>query len=440
MRSSHCSAATSPSARASGLLEEHAAEPVIRSAAIPLPSLSAVTGGHLMLGKDASYGVIGDAVRTIAPHSEAHEASLLFQFLAAAGNAIGPGPHFDVAGDHHRLNLYVAVVGDSGSSRKGTSWSYINQCMEGADPQWSENNIRSGLTSGPGLISQLSQMPDDARLLLVETELAPALGNAHRHSGALRDGWDKQALEVMSRNKPLRVTGAHLSMIGHMTQLELLSRLKERDIHNGLVNRILWVHTHRERLLPHGGCVPTADMARIQTAMKEAIEKARTVGVMTRDADASALWEAFYATHADNVSSQSVHSAVVQRGEAQVLRMSCIFAALDGSSVVQVSHLKAAIAAWNYAEASAGLIFESLEKSIPHRLTTLLKSRRRMTETEILTAFGRRHSGEIRAALKHLSDRGQVCWAKHRTAGRSTTTWYLAEDAFAGATLPVGLC
>ena len=39
-----------------------------------------------------------------------------------------------------------------------------------------------------------------------------------------------------------------------------------------------------------------------------------------------------------------------------------------------------------------------------------------------------------------LSDRGQVCWAKHRTAGRSTTTWFLAEDGFAGAPLPVGAC
>lgn len=52
----------------------------------------------------AYYGLAGDVVRTIAPHSEADPVAILVQFLTAVGNAIGRGPYYQVEGDRHGTN------------------------------------------------------------------------------------------------------------------------------------------------------------------------------------------------------------------------------------------------------------------------------------------------------------------------------------------------
>jgi hypothetical protein len=50
----------------------------------------------------AYYGLAGEIVRSIEPHSEADPVAILLQFLAAFGNAVGISPHYQVEGDKHR--------------------------------------------------------------------------------------------------------------------------------------------------------------------------------------------------------------------------------------------------------------------------------------------------------------------------------------------------
>jgi hypothetical protein len=47
---------------------------------------------------------------------------LLLQFLTPFGNAVGRDPHALVEDHRHAGKLFVAIVGASGTSRKGTSW------------------------------------------------------------------------------------------------------------------------------------------------------------------------------------------------------------------------------------------------------------------------------------------------------------------------------
>src|SRR5207244_1549654 len=116
-------------------------------------------------------GVAGDFVEIASPHSEGDPAALLVQFLAAVGNTFGRDPHVQIEGDTHPGNLYVAIVGNTSSGRKGTSWGRVKQVMELADPSWVDNNITGGLSSGEGLIwnvrdphfKQLSVTDDDGR-------------------------------------------------------------------------------------------------------------------------------------------------------------------------------------------------------------------------------------------------------------------------------------
>ena len=53
------------------------------------------------------YGLPGDVVRLIEPHTEADLVSLLVQVLCAFGVAVGPKPHLYVDGTDHSRYRFV---------------------------------------------------------------------------------------------------------------------------------------------------------------------------------------------------------------------------------------------------------------------------------------------------------------------------------------------
>jgi hypothetical protein len=64
-----------------------------------------------MKGKSAAfYGLTGQIVRLIEPHSEADPMALLIQFLVAFGNCVGRSAHFKVEADYHYSNLPPASL------------------------------------------------------------------------------------------------------------------------------------------------------------------------------------------------------------------------------------------------------------------------------------------------------------------------------------------
>jgi integrase len=170
----------------------------------------------------AYYGLAGEFVRLVEPHTEADPAALMFQFLAAIGSIIGGGPHYCAGADRHFTNLYIILVGNSSKARKGTSWSEVHRICQLIDIAWTKTRILSGLTSGEGLthavrdeitesvaikekgrvIDRQDQVTDlgekDKRLLCVEGELAQTLQCAAREGSTLspviRQAWDGAVL------------------------------------------------------------------------------------------------------------------------------------------------------------------------------------------------------------------------------------------------------
>jgi hypothetical protein len=63
------------------------------------------------LAPEAFYGLAGEIVSMLAPHSEADPVALLMHLLVAFGNIIGRAPHFIVGGTVHHANLYCVNVG-----------------------------------------------------------------------------------------------------------------------------------------------------------------------------------------------------------------------------------------------------------------------------------------------------------------------------------------
>ncbi len=83
---------------------------------------------------------------------------------------------------------------------------------------------------------------------------------------------------------------------------------------------------------------------------------ARACGELRRTPEAEALWGEFYRRTA-GIDVPGLLGAVTSRGEAQVLRLSGLYAMLAGADQVGVEHLRAGLALWDYCERGARWIF-----------------------------------------------------------------------------------
>jgi hypothetical protein len=94
------------------------------------------------MAQPAFYGLAGQIVDHIYPHSEASREALLLQLLVGLGSVIGSGPHRKQSGEH-RLNEFLVVVGSTSFGRKGTSWNPIENLLALVDPIWFRDRIAS---------------------------------------------------------------------------------------------------------------------------------------------------------------------------------------------------------------------------------------------------------------------------------------------------------
>jgi hypothetical protein len=385
------------------------------------------------LHEDALHGVAGRVVRLLSPHTEAHPAAILLQLLASFGNLIGPGPHCMVESTRHALNLYVVLVGDSSKARKGTSWNLIANLLEGVDPLWHGTCIGNSRLSADGLLQTLRDQdpPSERRLLALSEEFATVLHSVKRGNGhlspLLRCAWDNGNLPTLDLHRALRVTGAHLSLIAHITPQELTRNFQHHQTQNGFANRCLWTWVERAQCLPNGGSPPAHEFATVVGQLRRAAlwATARPAILFRRDEEASAMWARYYAAMSYH-HAVGLRGAATSRGEAQVLRLSALYAALDSSELIRRPHLDAAFAVWQYCYESATLLFGlSTGDAVADRIRDAIESSQNgLTRTEIGRLF-QGHVGldRIDQALDQLASLGTITYYTERTGGRRSTRW-----------------
>ncbi|MGE5444486.1 MAG: DnaB-like helicase N-terminal domain-containing protein [Ignavibacteriales bacterium] len=405
--------------------------------------------------KEAYYGLAGEIVNFISPHSEADTVALLANFLTAFGNVIGDKTHFRVEATKHFMRLFCVLVGDTSKGRKGTSWDYIENLFSFLEPEWVKN-IQTGLSSGEGLIWAvrdeirkhqpirekgrvvdyedvvIDKGVDDKRLLIVEGEFASPLRIMERDGNILspiiRCAWDSGDLQVLTKNSPAKATGAHISIIGHVTKQELLTYLSTTEAGNGFGNRFLWLYVKRSKSLPFGGGFHKENLEPIIKKLKVAIEFAKNTGEITWAEKSRPLWEAVYVKLSEG--KPGLIGALTARAEAYVTRLACIYALLDLSNEIQPEHLKAALAFWEYVEASVKYIFGN-SSGIPlvNELRDALRERP-MTRTEINDYFkGHKSSRRINEALRTLAESGEAQSDSIKTGGRAKEIWRLQDNS-----------
>ena len=396
----------------------------------------------------ALYGLAGQVVQSIAPHTEAHPASLLLQLLTAFGNMVGHGPHCMVGETRHALNLFVVLVGDSSKARKGSSWHQIARLLEEFGNPWMRSRVNHDRVSAVGLSFLLRDRrspPADNRLLVLCEDSGSVLSALKHDKGQLapllRAAWDSGNLPILDPRNPVRATGAHLSLIVHTTQRELVQNLTNDAAHNGFGNRCLWACVRRSQCLPEGGSPAEADLLACVIGLRHALHwaTAKPEILLTRNAAARALWQERYPDlsqlHA------GLRGAATSRAEAQVLWLSAIYATLDSTSTITRPHLEAALAVWNYCSASAALLFGlSTGDPIADRIREAIEaSGNGLTRQNIRRLFsGHIDTQRLNAALDHLESLQAIESFDEPTAGRPSTRWSRTPPQEATSSPPAG--
>lgn len=415
-----------------------------RPATIPWPTLDK---------QAVLYGPAGVFTLAVDEYTEADPVAVLINTLAAFGNVVGPGPHFRVEHTEHPLRMFGGLVGDSSKGRKGLSWSTPRHVFRRIDEAWALGCVTSGLSSGEGLIyhvrdPRVEKQPvkqkgrvvdyeevivdagvEDKRLFVVEEEFAQALKVMRREgnilSPVLREAWDTGNLHPLTKSNPIKATGAHISIVGHITTDELLRHLDSTEQANGFANRFLWALVRRSKEIAEPEGVPDRTLNPIILMLGESVHAAKGIRLMRRDEEARGYWGEIYSDLSS--AKPGLFGHITARAEAQVMRLACLYAALDKTCVVSRRHLEAGLAVWRYCEASARYIFgDATGDPIVDEITRLLRrSEKGLTRTEVSSHFGRnKPADELARAFTRLLELKLAFCREEETGGRKAERWF----------------
>lgn len=402
------------------------------------------------LTEAAYHGIAGDLVELADPCTEADPAAVLLTFLAMVGNAVGRSPHLAFGTEIHRCNLYIGLTGATGSGRKGTSLGPGRAIVGGADTKWAADRIANGLVSGEGLIYHVRdaaaeesggasawkvvkapKVKDagvrDKRLFCIETELGGLLTAMHRQgstlSHVLRAAWDGQKLQSLSKTAPVTATGAHISVIGHVTPEELRTALTSVDTANGFGNRFLWGLVKKSKTVPRPPAFEGPAVDALIREVREVLDYGAAVGAMQLDAETGEAYDAYYRALPDDP--PGISGVMAVRMPAFVLRLAMIYALLDMTAMIHRPHFEAALAIVRFCQDSARAIFgEMTGDPFADRIYEALQdgplSRRQIS----VDVFSKNVPASVIAAgLKTLERAGLAYPTRQLTAGRPMEVW-----------------
>lgn len=426
-----------------GITQEEEQDEIQDDSAVPWPE---------PMPEAAFYGLAGEVVAAILPHTEAAREAILVNFLIALGAMAGRGPHTTAGNARHGVNLFAVLTGATSGGRKGTSQAAVDGLLRLVDADFMKDKTPGGLSTGEGLIwivrdpverpkkckpgtPSNGEMEiefagiDDKRLMVVETELGQTLQVLKREgntlSAILRQAWDgKECLQALTKAVKGQSTGAHISLIGHVTREELLKNFASVEILNGLGNRILWVCVRKSKDLPEGGRIP--DLSGLAERVAAALQFASLGPEVARSPESAQLWANVYP--ALNAERGGLWGAATARAAANVARISTLYALLDSTDTIRPEHLKAAVAVWQYCENSARFIFGGQESdTVQQKIIENLKAKP-LTQTAINGLFGGHVSaGKLREKLEMLSAKGRIVCREEKTDGRALKKWILVR-------------
>ena len=408
------------------------------------------------MAPEAYHGPIGTIVRGLGPETEADPAALIVALLVGFGNLIGRTVGIRRGAVLHRTNEYALIVGASSRARKGTAWAEVEQVLGRVAPHWLSECLATGLSSGEGLAYRVrdpvrdpsgdddDEPPkvrdpgaSDKRLLIAEDEFSQPLRTMKRDgnilSEYLRTLWDRGYAGALTKHDPTRATNAHVSIVGAIVAEALREEMTRVHLRDGFANRFLFVCAKRSRSLPHGGNLVPAELDGWPAvdALRTALTWAEHPRELSMVGDAICQWVDVYDDYL-MAERPGVLDALTARAAPHVLRLAVIYAVADCSYGIEAVHLAAALAVWDYCEASVSYLFgDAVGPTTAERVLVALRDAGTagMTRTELRDLFNRNEAGEvINAALRSLVRRRLAWGERTATGGRPAERWQAEVD------------
>jgi len=391
--------------------------------------------------KDAFHGLPGAIVEKIAPNTEGDPVAILTQLLVCCGALIGRGAYFQVEATLHHPNQFLLLIGETSRARKGSALDHVTRVLGEVDPAFPAR-LATGLSSGEGVVWKVRDGDGqdagavDKRLLVIETEFASVMKSASREtstlSSTLRNVWDGRPLALMTRTAPATATGAHISIIGHITHSELRRHATTTEIANGFLNRFVLAAVRRVRLLPEGGNPDPLKGSGLAGYLATVLGHARTAGQLKLEAAARELW--WHAYPQLTQPADGLAGDLTARAEAHTIRLALLYALLDGQRQIKTEHLTAALALWDYtARSAAWALAQATGDPLAEQIhAALLRSPDGLTRTQISQLLHRSLPvHQLQQALDTLAAAGRAHPTKITTAGRPAELWHATPHPIA---------
>ena len=331
-----------------------------------------------------------------------------------------------------QLGSFARSLGLQQPAARGRSAAVLRPVLRAADDRWWRAAYVNGFASGEAIIGRLSGHHDDdpenvtgeRRALIFEPEFARLLTVNNRDgstsSPILRGAWDDGRLQLIRAKSSLLAEGTHVSIVAHITPGKLREKLATVEVASGFANRFLFFLVRRSKRLPSGGYLDPAIIGDLGRRTREALDVARASRILRRTPDAEALWANVYHAEPDR---DGLLGEITARWAAQMLRLSVVYALLDQAEAIDVPHVAAARAVWDYAVASARFVFgdatgnprqdrllEALRDAFPEGLDST---------TIANVVFGKNAPpGAIDAAIRSLLERHLIEVDRIPTGGR----------------------
>lgn len=397
-----------------------------------------------VLDEKAYHGITGDFVRLATRSSESDPAAVLATFLARVGVEFGNDPTLYVGDTMHKARLAAVIVGSSSKARKGTSGKPVLRLFEMVEgrARYSPGPFSSGEGITYAVRDEVKKWNEkkqtysvvdpgepDKRLFVLDEEFAGAMAQTKREGNTLsmviRNAWDNGNLDPLTKTTKTRATNAHVGWVSHITLFELNKRLDETEGFNGFANRILWICAKRSKIVAWPERMPDDELEDIRHRLVEVLSTAQEKGfhVLKWSGEAKAAW---CSRHYPDLTRdhQGLVGCVINRAEAQVVRLAMIYCLLDGDDTISLDHLDAALAFWSYCEQSARYIFHGRQADqTAQRILDALQAGP-VTATELHKLFGNHLSKErLETVLAELMAAGRIEKDIVKGPGRPATTW-----------------
>ena len=405
-----------------------------------------------VLSPDALPGFVGQFVELATRHSEADPAAVLATLLVRFGAEVygyqkDKGPFLAIGEAIHPPRLFAVVCGNSSKARKGTSRQPVTRLFKRdlCDPEELDRlhlpppARESGgpLSTGEGLAYPLRENaqnsnrdPNDKRLCIMDEELASGLSCTKREgntlSMAIRTFWDGGEYSPLTKTNPMEVKGAHICLLSHITKEELEMSLSSVNMANGFGNRFLWICARRSKNVALPRPMPVEEIAVMQRRLWELVALAQQAGEVYLTGEAMQEWSGIYQEL--SADTYDLTGAIVNRAEAQTMRLALVYALLDGKKAIDTPHITSALALWRYANASAACLFcDRAMDPTEQKIVSILRAGPCTTSGLHRALSGHVTGAKLQRILSSMEASNRIVISLEKTAGRSCKRITLRE-------------